>query len=438
MQGLLQRSMQQPGTIQRLMTSGELIALAGAPHADKKIGFGKLSYIKRMSGKYKNVLDAMSLYHGELNLFIDREKGGEQTNSLIHRLDVVEEACEHYERHHKGDTRTQHISKIKAEAIQERNELNAMKPNIAAQAGKTFVQALAEYRKGIQIQKIENEAFNQIEKVQFPAAIKEKLVNLKQGEDQAIKELNPEAEVRKPEAIKAEATKETNTLLTDNEKLTDRTLHEVGSQIGSATDTSGGREGGTNYAQSFRGNTLATALLSTYSYQFGKTYLRTSVLPALRSVLKHEGSLEVNPEKDPEANIEENVNTVKGFYTELMNVFIGEGAVGRVPLEIKQMAYTSYVAFIKKGASPDDALQFVASMIFLRFINPLIASLAAKAGGDSSRTLLLLSKVLQNQANNVQFGAKEQFMMPFNSLMTEYNEGMGTFLQGVVEAGRTE
>jgi len=47
------------------------------------------------------------------------------------------------------------------------------------------------------------------------------------------------------------------------------------------------------------------------------------------------------------------------------------------------------------------------------------------------RALLLLTKIIQNVANGVQFGAKEQFMTHFNGLVTEFTPQMTDFLASI-------
>jgi neurofibromin 1 len=47
------------------------------------------------------------------------------------------------------------------------------------------------------------------------------------------------------------------------------------------------------------------------------------------------------------------------------------------------------------------------------------------------RTLVLISKVIQNVANEVEFGDKEAYMMPMNSFIKENVLRMKTFL-GVI------
>lgn len=52
------------------------------------------------------------------------------------------------------------------------------------------------------------------------------------------------------------------------------------------------------------------------------------------------------------------------------------------------------------------------------FFNSLFNSLLGELTPNQSRTLLLVAKVLQNMANGIPFGGKEQYMMPLNEFLT--------------------
>lgn len=83
-------------------------------------------------------------------------------------------------------------------------------------------------------------------------------------------------------------------------------------------------------------------------------------------------------------------------------------------------------------SSPREHL--TAGFFFLRLICPAILGpslfgLQAQIPGERPvRTLTLISKVLQNLANGVLFGAKEPYMTPFNHFLEDNDEAMATLL----------
>jgi hypothetical protein len=49
---------------------------------------------------------------------------------------------------------------------------------------------------------------------------------------------------------------------------------------------------------------------------------------------------------------------------------------------------------------------------------------------------VLISKVIQNLANNVMFGEKESFLLPFNQLLTKHKANMRDFLDRISTVGQ--
>jgi len=77
----------------------------------------------------------------------------------------------------------------------------------------------------------------------------------------------------------------------------------------------------------------------------------------------------------------------------------------------------------------------VGGFVFLRFFCP--ALVAPEAFGlwkgainpSDRRSLILVSKIVQNMANGVSFGPKEPFMVPFNDLIEEKKPLMEKILE---------
>lgn len=92
------------------------------------------------------------------------------------------------------------------------------------------------------------------------------------------------------------------------------------------------------------------------------------------------------------------------------------------PPQLNSMCICLRQVLCKKYPNSDTNLKAVGTVIFLRFINPAIVS-PYEAGivdrQPSQRTLrglMLVSKILQNIANNVEF-SKEEHMLPFNDFV---------------------
>src|SRR5690606_18338536 len=112
------------GLVQRLITADEMIGKAGAPQKDKLFG------LKKMSGKYKAVLDALRSYDNRLNIGVETA-GVHFTEALDEQLDDVARVCTEYiEAHGDEVQRTPHIIKLRDVDIpKERQLLNFISSN---------------------------------------------------------------------------------------------------------------------------------------------------------------------------------------------------------------------------------------------------------------------------------------------------------------------
>lgn len=97
------------------------------------------------------------------------------------------------------------------------------------------------------------------------------------------------------------------------------------------------------------------------------------------------------------------------------------------PPQLNSLCVCLRQVLCKKYPDSDANLKAVGTVIFLRFINPAIVS-PYEAGivdkQPSQRTLrglMLVSKILQNIANNVEF-SKEEHMLPFNDFVRKQFE----------------
>jgi len=68
----------------------------------------------------------------------------------------------------------------------------------------------------------------------------------------------------------------------------------------------------------------------------------------------------------------------------------------------------------------------MAGFVFLRFICPSLISpekasiIEGEIDPESQRHLILIAKIIQSIANNLEFGQKEAFMIPLNHLVIDY------------------
>jgi neurofibromin 1 len=86
---------------------------------------------------------------------------------------------------------------------------------------------------------------------------------------------------------------------------------------------------------------------------------------------------------------------------------------------------------------PEAKYTAVGAFIFLRFFCPAIVAPEAEGlvttapSKEMRRGLLLIAKIIQNLANNVLFGAKEPYMFPLNTFLTQNIYKVTTFLREI-------
>lgn len=108
----------------------------------------------------------------------------------------------------------------------------------------------------------------------------------------------------------------------------------------------------------------------------------------------------------------------------------------RFPPQLRSMCHCLYQVLSKRFPQcPQNNIGAVGTVIFLRFINPAIVSpqemgiVNKPMPPQVKRGLMLMSKILQNIANHVEF-SKEQHMLPFNDfLQVHFEIGRRFFIQ---------
>ncbi|ELS32850.1 hypothetical protein Pse7429DRAFT_1276 [Pseudanabaena biceps PCC 7429] len=138
-------------TVQRLITAEELSSpeKAGAPKQDKKIGIGKLSFTKKMSGLYKSVLISLDQYHKYKPDIVSPNKSRRdgKANSIKQLLSNIKTACQNYFNKHSDvetDPRAKHISALYTYAEMEIRAVDAIAKNPSYQ-GMDWKMAIAPF-----------------------------------------------------------------------------------------------------------------------------------------------------------------------------------------------------------------------------------------------------------------------------------------------------
>jgi len=197
----------------------------------------------------------------------------------------------------------------------------------------------------------------------------------------------------------------------------------------------------------FRQNNFASKLLSCYSKRFGLTYINQVLYDCVLSVcLNHQKdpdwSCEINPTKlgdDKKHLVEKNLENLKELSKAVLDKILA--SYDAVPLSfrklcvhLKQEAQTKF-----PEEYPRTTFASVGGFIFLRFICPATVVphkyglLEIQPGQAIIRDLMMLSKVLQTVANGVLFGKKEEYLLPLNGFVEQYQSQVLEFLDKLGE-----
>ncbi|RVE54409.1 hypothetical protein evm_000894 [Chilo suppressalis] len=190
----------------------------------------------------------------------------------------------------------------------------------------------------------------------------------------------------------------------------------------------------------FRGNSLGSKIMAFCFKIYGHGYLQSLLEPLITALLdQFEGqtelSFEVDPARlDPNQDIELNRSNLTDLTKEVFDRIVN--SADKFPPQLRSMCHCLYQVLSKRFAQfPQTSVGAVGTVLFLRFINPAIVSpqemgiVSRPVPAQLKRGLMLMSKILQNIANHVEF-SKEQHMLPFNDfLRAHFEQGRKFFIQ---------
>ena len=174
----------------------------------------------------------------------------------------------------------------------------------------------------------------------------------------------------------------------------------------------------------FRGNSLGSKIMAFCFKIYGNSYLKSLLEPLIRPLADASGhviSYEVDPARvDEGEDMEENRQRLISLTQSVFNAIVG--STNSFPPQLRSMCHCLYQVLNKRFPNLPHNVSAVGTVVFLRFINPAIVSPFELGIVDKQppqrvkRGLMLMSKILQNIANHVEF-SKEQHMLPFNEFL---------------------
>ena len=184
----------------------------------------------------------------------------------------------------------------------------------------------------------------------------------------------------------------------------------------------------------FRTNSFASKLLKIYTQIACGDFVTAALKPGVDRVLALSEALEVDSSRVSSDVADKNVTRLSEVCEEFISDILK--ALPVAPMGMRRICSQLANAVVAKFGREERVRAIgIGSYVFLRMLCPVFMK-PDKSGFPTLcapqphhlRTFILVSKVIQNLANQVLFGKKEPFMAPLNAVVKSQQDRVNTFL----------
>jgi len=186
----------------------------------------------------------------------------------------------------------------------------------------------------------------------------------------------------------------------------------------------------------FRSNSMVSKMFKFYSRLIGLPYLYFTVGPELDELIAANLGLEVDPEKMEEgADLDEMRWMLMAQSQKILKQVLNSSE--ECPVQFRSLF--SHIKFVVGERFPENVNTTIGGFIFLRFFCPAISSpeaygiLEEPPTPQARRLLILITKVLQNLSNDVEFGSKEPYMAKMNDFIQSNRLKLTAFYEKLIK-----
>lgn len=190
-----------------------------------------------------------------------------------------------------------------------------------------------------------------------------------------------------------------------------------------------------NPATLFRANSIVSKMFKFYSRLIGLPYLYNTIGKTITQLNFENLGIEVDPEKMVEGeDLNEMRWTLMAQSQKILKHILKSGK--DCPPQFRHLCWQLKESVSEKY--PESIDKTIGGFIFLRFFCPAITSpeiygiIDEPPSSGSRRLLILITKSLQNLANDVEFGSKEPYMSNMNDFINENRGRLHEFYETVV------